>query len=382
MTHTFLRKNSALALIAVLSVFVAAQSFMAIADQAVAQAVQAETQTQDVLATDADVIAVSSSSSSIGIVFSASASIQSSFACFNPTEDSEYEGLFICHNSSSSFGTEFSASASIQSSFACDNATEDPDHEGLFICHNSSSSLSSSVAQSSPADTATGDASSQHTGGGHGSHSGQDTTRLRAIVKFVANNGLTGIPDGAFGGGVSGPFSADEQVKMCSIKKAKFISDMNIVVDSLAQELALVFGRPDPAPIKEFLMDSGSCADVSPLSMDSQNLVAIRINADGYLVTSNPVVNACMRGKATLGLIQHNTDTVMHRQGSVITYRPRTCSDYHKGSDNVWLHPDYLSVHVMLNEKGQVMEDQLSKDVVVLRDAGPDFVAIGNVASR
>jgi hypothetical protein len=36
----------------------------------------------------------------------------------------------------------------------------------------------------------------------------------------------------------------------------------------------------------------------------------------------------------------------------------------------------------MLNEKGQVMEDQLSKDVVVLRDAGPDFVAIGNVASR
>jgi hypothetical protein len=247
-------------------------------------------------------------------------------------------------------------------------------------CQGEGECSSSSEAPPAPANSD----SSGDTPSGHGSHLGNDTTsRFRAIINFIAGGGRGGIPGGAFGGGVSGPFTAEEKAKICAVKDSKFISDIHIVAGKLADLLAEVLGRPDASPILAALEDPAFCPTPETVSLiESQDMVAIRVNADGFLVTSNPVVNACMRGKATLGLIQHNTDKIMHRQGAIVTYRPRTCSDYHKGSDNVWLHPDYIGLHVPLNDKGQVKEDALPKDVLVMHDAGPGFVAVGNVASK
>ncbi len=89
--------------------------------------------------------------------------------------------------------------------------------------------------------------------------------------------------------------------------------------------------------------------------MTGKDLVVIRLNKDGIVKSSNPVWNACIRGKATLGLIRHNTDRVLHRQGRIRTYRPKSCDAYHRNSFNVWKHPDFADLHLTLDKKGHLV---------------------------
>jgi hypothetical protein len=98
--------------------------------------------------------------------------------------------------------------------------------------------------------------------------------------------------------------------------------------------------------------------------------VAIRLNNDGYIVSTNPVWNACIRGKASLGLIKSNADQVEWRQGSVEYSRPLTCSDYHKNPDNVWTHPDFPLLSVKLDAQGK-LEGTLPTMYVVKPDPQP-----------
>ncbi len=85
--------------------------------------------------------------------------------------------------------------------------------------------------------------------------------------------------------------------------------------------------------------------------------VAIRVNVQGFVVSTNPVWNACTQhsGQVSQGLIESNRDTSISRQGSIVTYIPLTCSDYHKNNQNVWKHPDFPGLEVTLDAKGRLI---------------------------
>lgn len=235
------------------------------------------------------------------------------------------------------------------------------------------SSSSSAPASSAPA-ASTGGGSGKRNGG----RLGHDTTaRLLGIINFITKGDRNGIPNIAVGGGVSGPFTQDEIEDICIIKESKVFDAMHILADALAKQIGLMFGRPDIQQISAALADPAFCVPKTSMNTEEvkKDAVAIRVNWNGYVISSNPVWNACVKGKATLGLIKKNRDTVMHRQGSIEVYRPLSCDDYHTDSSNNWRHPDHPDLFVKLNEAGK-LAGTLPSGFVAVRDAAPVVFAI------
>ena len=87
-----------------------------------------------------------------------------------------------------------------------------------------------------------------------------------------------------------------------------------------------------------------------------QPLSIIHLDKQGAVVSGNPVWNACIRGTGiTSALIKSNQDRSLQRTGHQRTWIPWSCRDYHKGKIDVWQHPDYPELSLVLDEHGRLM---------------------------
>ncbi len=190
----------------------------------------------------------------------------------------------------------------------------------------------------------------------NGSRSGHDTNRLGAQALFVVGDDNGGTAEGAFGGGnMSGPFTAEEKEKICTMQKAQYFGGDDLV-QWVAELIAGLLQRPDASPILAALKDPVFCASPKAAVVPKKEPLAVRFNKNGVILSSNPVWNRCAAGGyISSGLIKSNTDTSMHRQAAVEVYRPLTCSSYHTNNENVWRHPDFADLFVTLDAKGHLV---------------------------
>lgn len=195
-------------------------------------------------------------------------------------------------------------------------------------------------------------------------HSGHGVGRLIAIAKHVV--GSSGLPPGAFGGGESGPINEEEKKLICSMQRTDRYGD-DSKTEFIGTLFATLLGRPDPAPVIAALKDPAFCVSASQAAAPTKEPLAVRINKDGFVLSSNPVWNACIRGKATLGLIKSNKDTVVSRQGKIVTLRPKSCDDYHTNSFSIWKHPDFDGLEITLDTKGHLV-GSVPNGYVAVRD--------------
>lgn len=190
----------------------------------------------------------------------------------------------------------------------------------------------------------------------NGSRSGHETNRLGAQARFVLGDNGEGAAGGGFGGGdLSGPFTAEEKQKICSMQKAQVFGGDDLV-QWLGELIAKLLNRLDAGPIVTALRDTVFCAPPQAAVVPKTEPLAVRFNKSGIILSSNPVWNRCAAGGyISAGLIKSNTDVSMHRQGSIEVYRPLTCSNYHTNSENVWRHPDFADLFVTLDGKGHLV---------------------------
>jgi hypothetical protein len=73
----------------------------------------------------------------------------------------------------------------------------------------------------------------------------------------------------------------------------------------------------------------------------------VELAKDGYPVSSNPVWNLCVRGKATLEDIKGNTDGSRDRVTGKFT--PKSCDAYKHTGSNGWSYPDdaFLTINII-----------------------------------
>lgn len=82
----------------------------------------------------------------------------------------------------------------------------------------------------------------------------------------------------------------------------------------------------------------------------------ILVDGEGIPLSDNPVWNLCVRGEnIPVGVLRRNTDTTVHRRGWVRVAIPKSCDDYHRGSQHVWSHPDFADVQLYLADDGRLL---------------------------
>jgi hypothetical protein len=118
--------------------------------------------------------------------------------------------------------------------------------------------------------------------------------------------------------------------------------------------MANIMGR-DHTMVESALKDVAFCAPKQAKAAPKKADVVVHLDTKGVVVSSNPAWNACVTGHVTLDMIRSNTDTYMHRQGSVEKEIAMTCRDYHRGDVSLWQHPDYPGLEVKLDGKGRLV---------------------------
>ncbi|MDD5055377.1 MAG: ice-binding family protein [Candidatus Peribacteraceae bacterium] len=217
-------------------------------------------------------------------------------------------------------------------------------------------------------------------GGGNGGHRGHRTNVYAGASDFLASvlgnddnlppGGFGGgdLPIGGFGGGPNVPFSSIEMNYICSMRSSIPRDAVDAFVVWLGTYMADIMGR-DADQVVDALNDTSLCIPTLrsdlPKAIDS----VVRVNKNGFVVSTNPVWNVCTQhpGLVTSGLIKSNRDTTESRQGSTVTVRPLTCSDYHKNNLNIWKHPDHPGLEVTLDANGR-LTGTLAAGYVAVRD--------------
>ncbi len=285
----------------------------------------------------------------------------------------------------------------------------DAQNDNVVICHippgNPTNQQTITVAQSAvaahqahgdsvgacQAPETTGNNGQQRNGG----HRGSDTNRLTATANrlgglFGSNSngriapGAFGggeiLPSGSFGGGPDVPFSRAESDYICSMQKTLPRANKDNATRWLGKFMAEIMDREE-GQVTDALMNNEFCSTEPQAAAPTVKPVAIRMNKDGVVVSSNPVWNVCVSGKTiSQGLIESNTDTVSYRRGHVHVETPKTCSDYHKNSVGLWSHPDFPGLKLMLDSKGRI-SGTVPAGYVALRDAVSPTVATVEAAA-
>lgn len=207
-----------------------------------------------------------------------------------------------------------------------------------------------------------------------GSHGGSGTNRLAGAAQFVARffGGQNGsIAPGGFGGGVNLPFSDNETKYICSMQKVLPKIGGESIAQWLGKYMAVLMDR-DATQVTNALIDTSYCAKAPQSSAPTTKPVSIRLNADGVVVSSNPVWNACVSGEnVSLGLVKSNLDKVVDRTFS----RPKTCRDYHMGADaSAWKMPGAFGIEIHIDAKGHLI-GALPTGFVAVRDDSAAIVA-------
>lgn len=82
----------------------------------------------------------------------------------------------------------------------------------------------------------------------------------------------------------------------------------------------------------------------------------LRLKNNGVVRSSNPVWNVCVSGKPIRkGLVMRNIDTFDYRRAHVHKVIPLSCRDYHRGALNIWKHPDFHDLQLLLDSNGSLL---------------------------
>ncbi len=82
----------------------------------------------------------------------------------------------------------------------------------------------------------------------------------------------------------------------------------------------------------------------------------LRLKKNGVVRSSNPVWNVCVSGKPIRkGLVSRNVDSVEYRRGHLHKKIPFSCRDYHRGALNIWEHPDFYDLQLLLDSNGSLL---------------------------
>ncbi len=218
----------------------------------------------------------------------------------------------------------------------------------------------------------------------NGGHRGHGTVEIRNIIAFMSKNSLPAITESRSIEWTP-PYSnltSEEEHFICSAKIASERVQRSkdpALKKYLVQRLSSTLYR-DEAQILSVVNDDTLCTR-STRAIAQQttifNSTVVRADANGVLISSNPVWNACITGKGlTKDLIRSNKDVNVHRQGRTITYIPLTCRNYHETTSNTWKHPDHPNIRITLDAKGRLVLP-LPSNYVLQKDA-----AVAPIASN
>lgn len=125
------------------------------------------------------------------------------------------------------------------------------------------------------------------------------------------------------------------------------------------EQVAALLSVTDEASVSESqvaLTRSGFCDIPAITGVSPKPLSIIHLDKQGAVVSGNPVWDACIRGTGiTSALIKSNKDRSLQRTGHQRTWIPWSCRDYHKGKIDVWTHPQYPDLSLVLDEHGRLM---------------------------
>ncbi len=190
----------------------------------------------------------------------------------------------------------------------------------------------------------------------NGGTSGHGTNRYTAIVQhYLVQFGS--FPPGSFGGSSAIPLSNAEVDFICTMKASLTWDATPGLIDWLIAYIADSIGR-DVSVVHDAFMSETVCTGgpQTQAFAPAPKPVAVHVTREGVVVSTNSLWNACVTGQGiTLELIRSNPDTVTHRQGRIAKVFQKTCRDYHPGSDNVWLHPDFTNLWMTLDTKGRIV---------------------------
>lgn len=164
---------------------------------------------------------------------------------------------------------------------------------------------------------------------GSGGYRGDRTQQASNEVSFLAHYyTLDQIPPPAYGGGEEPPLSSKELSFICSVQRT-FRTFSQDIAQTLAVDIAQYLGR-DPVELMLLLLDPNTCDGVDSNQGEmSMNLKAFYVDAQGIPVTGDTVLDACLRGGASLEQIRGNIDAMFYRRADV--WVPLSCADYHTG---------------------------------------------------
>ncbi len=188
---------------------------------------------------------------------------------------------------------------------------------------------------------------------GNGGHRGNGTDQFAAKATF-AFSGVHNTAPGSFGGGPDVPLSKGEIEYICSMQKSIPDDALASFVEWLGGYMAGLMDR-DAGMVTSALKDSTFCAPKQAAAPVKKADIIVHQNSKGVVVSTNPVWNSCVSGQGlTLALIRSNTDTYLHRQGTIRKTFAKTCRDYHRGDVSMWDHPDYPGLVIKLDSSGRL----------------------------
>lgn len=156
-------------------------------------------------------------------------------------------------------------------------------------------------------------------------------------------------------------FSSDANTQLtqlaCSIRRALPEARGGEFLRTVSETIAREIGRSESvSEIFLTLTLPHLCKRPAAVQNTVKPLSIIYLDRAGAVVSSNPVWNACVRGKGiTAALIKSNVDRTLHRSGRLRTEIPWSCRDYHKGPIDVWTHPDFPDISIVLDEHGKLI---------------------------
>lgn len=225
-------------------------------------------------------------------------------------------------------------SAVVQANGVCSSSAQSSSSTSSFDNEESSSSSSFDNEESSASSSVifSGFTTPETEEGGQGAFRGSRTNSLKGAANFLTGTiSSRSIAPGAFGGAGNDALSDDEIQLICSMRKALPENASSILTEWFAGYLAALMNR-DVDTILEALKDVSLCQTPELQTKAPSAPTSFVVNAAGFPVSSNPVWNNCIAGKATLADLRANTDK---NEDGV----PRSCSDYHTA--NLWYHPDF-----------------------------------------
>ncbi|MDD5055954.1 MAG: hypothetical protein PHZ00_06860 [Candidatus Peribacteraceae bacterium] len=179
---------------------------------------------------------------------------------------------------------------------------------------------------------------------------GSEVMQVQSAARFLWSR--SGMPQA----GEGGVFPVQAEQLICALRRSlphdrggEFASQISTILGDIVGLSA--------KDVRIALTDHTFCREKQAAGgVATEPLRIIHLDRSGTPISSNPVWNACIRGQGiTAALIKSNTDKALYRSGHQRTEIPWSCRDYHKGPIDVWTHPDFPGLSIVLDDRGRLM---------------------------